>query len=952
MQDTPMDKRIAADPALFAELMRTLVGGVTLEEASALRRYAALAGAGCIVEIGSYQGKSAVALAMGVLDRGAQPRPMIYCVDPHREYTGFYGGRFGPEDRGRYYQTMLSTGAYRHVGLINLPSEDVASSWKEPVGMLFIDGNHHYEGVRADADNWMPHVPVGGYVAFDDAADEQCGPHRVIEELSATGRFRRLEQVGKVVFLEKIEALPEEPVYSSSGRKILVACERVANTGGLWRFDRIAASLRAKGDELCYLALDPSGNLRETDVPVLSPEEAAWRRWDCTMLPGAAFSRRSLERFDCFQDSRFGVRVQHVLNDQSRKKEFLAVNAAFKPHVVIFNNDAWPEGSYTEFQAHRFHRLIGAVDAERFAPGGERRFPLREGRFVVGGQASKNPGPLLDAVGSLPDGVVVKLFGDVGPEWVEKYAEMAAAGRLEWVGPLGPGQLETFYQSVDCVVHTELFAGWANLVAEAMASGVPVICSGHGTSALAKDRSSALVLDRVSAGEIADRVGLLMRDADLCRRLAREGRRIAERFPWEDYTDKLLALCRDDGRGHYIRDEALGLYGKWPKAWRLAGLEPLFDAAAGKTVLDLGSAEGVIAHEFQRRGASAVHGFEADSARVEFSAGLCDPSVCRFRAADFSDRDAFLAAHGESLLPDYGIVLFLGVYHHLPQFPEGDSPRRTFLEEALRRAADYFAIRTPGPDMLDAEQVINRAGFELVSGNDERKGDNLGGLRIYRRRAPIPFVSFPKSGRSWVRYILTELGLADAYHFGHDGFEFNDGSLPEHDFSVEKRLERFAQCEKVVLLRRNPYDVIVSLYHQVTGRFKDFFRYEGTLSDFIRDPYFGAAVLRDHFAMWEEIRRNRDVFVLTYEDLHADTFTAMRKLLRYCGVEVDDAALREAVEKGDFANMKRLEKSGRFPAPWLRLRNGAPKVRKGKVNGYREEMDAGDIAYLDGVFGG
>ena len=34
------------------------------------------------------------------------------------------------------------------------------------------------------------------------------------------------------------------------------------------------------------------------------------------------------------------------------------------------------------------------------------------------------------------------------------------------------------------------------------------------------------------------------------------------------------------------------------------------------------------------------------------------------------------------------------------------------------------------------------------------------------------FVSYPKSGRTWIRYILTQLGLDPHIQFHHDRFEF------------------------------------------------------------------------------------------------------------------------------------------------------------------------------------
>jgi hypothetical protein len=48
--------------------------------------------------------------------------------------------------------------------------------------------------------------------------------------------------------------------------------------------------------------------------------------------------------------------------------------------------------------------------------------------------------------------------------------------------------------------------------------------------------------------------------------------------------------------------------------------------------------------------------------------------------------------------------------------------------------------------------------------------------------------------------------------------------------------------------------------------------------------------------------------------------------------------------------MRRLEQSGLYPEPWLRLRNGSEKVRAGKIGGFRAALDPEDMAYLNRVF--
>jgi hypothetical protein len=213
------------------------------------------------------------------------------------------------------------------------------------------------------------------------------------------------------------------------------------------------------------------------------------------------------------------------------------------------------------------------------------------------------------------------------------------------------------------------------------------------------------------------------------------------------------------------------------------------------------------------------------------------------------------------------------------------------------------------------------------------------------------FVSYPKSGRTWLRYMLAHAGCDRQVGFHHDGFEFNDGARPPHDFDLAGRLARFTADQKVVYLERDPRDVMVSLYHQVTGRFQDFFDYRGSLAEFIRDGYFGAGNLARFRAMWAGIVQARGFLRVSYEECHADPLALLQRIVAYYGFEVGEERLRAAVEAGAFERMRELELSMAYPGKWLRPRNGATKVRKGKVHGFRDELSAPDIAWLDGVFG-
>jgi Glycosyl transferases group 1 len=466
---------------------------------------------------------------------------------------------------------------------------------------------------------------------------------------------------------------------------------------------------------------------------VLSLEQAAAERWDAVMVPGAGWAAPLLPRFSALKIENFGIRVQHVLNDQSNRRAFKEINDAFAPHLVIFNNEYWPPGSFTDFAGDRFHVLLGGVDTQGFRPAVYRSHALSIGRWVIGGLANKNPEPLVGALSHLPREVTLRLYGPDAQDLENKHADLIALDRLQLTGPLQDGRLRRFYHGVDCVVSTEEAAGWANLGAEALASGVPLVCTPRGTSAFARHQLTALIVDEPSPAAITRAVLQLRGDAGLCRRLAEAGREAICAFSWEVYARQLLALLEHDGQRHYIHSPADGRFGKWPLSDRLRGLDRLLDQADGQAVLDLGAAEGMVGREFLRRGARLLHGLEIDPARVRTARTLCmEWAQASFRAADLSDCAA-LSPGSNGLLDGYDVVLYLGIHQHLPR-----ESRSAVIERAIGLARGFIAIRCP-PEVFEAENIddtLGRTGFvPLAEDGSTSTCAHLGVCRVYRRVA-------------------------------------------------------------------------------------------------------------------------------------------------------------------------------------------------------------------------
>lgn len=329
--------------------------------------------------------------------------------------------------------------------------------------------------------------------------------------------------------------------------KLLVACDALRPVGGQMRFERVGRVIARDGHRLAYVAFeDASARGFPTQHDVISPEEAARSEWDATIVPGAGFTEAIIGRFAELVRPQFGLRVQMILKDQSRREAFARVNASVAPDMVVFNNRHWPTGSYREFRADAFHYLIGAVDTDAMNPLATAR--RRDGRFVIGAQLTKNPRPLVEALGLLSREFIVHFFWYDRAKISSEIAPLAESGRVALCGYLFDRDLANFFHGLDAVVSTEVNAGWANVVAEGMASGVPVVTTPAGTLDIALNGETALVIPEPRAELLAETLMRLRDDAPLAATLADNARRHIERYDWNSYSNGLLRLIRDHRR--------------------------------------------------------------------------------------------------------------------------------------------------------------------------------------------------------------------------------------------------------------------------------------------------------------------------------------------------------------------------------------------------------------------
>jgi hypothetical protein len=518
-------------------------------------------------------------------------------------------------------------------------------------------------------------------------------------------------------------------------KRVLVAWFRFSLNGSIGRFVQVARALGPFGHHVGFLSL--SGE-RRTDWPdfpglVLTLEEARAESWDAVMIPGAGNPADPIELLAALKDPVFGLRVQHILNDPSRSDRFALVNRTVQPHLVVFNNSHWSPADYRRLGAEGFFTLPGAVDREIFYPQPRTGFPTDPPHVTLGGFAGKSAAAQLAALRELPEDHVLHLYGNLPPGLRQAAHSLLVTGRLVLHGPLFGEELAAFYRKLDVMIAAEENAGWCNGAAEAMACGVPCVVTRHGTVDFAVPGENAVVIEAVSAGAIAAAVHSVTAQPERHRRLARAAAATMRRFSWTRYSADLLRLLDAPRHGAYFRAPELGLFGKWEPTTRLAGLEPVLEECRGATLLDLGAAEGIISCEFAKRGANLVHAFELDASRVAVANELlAKTSVPEHvaRKANLADWDRFARENADILEDAYDIVLFLGLYHHLPSATRGHA-----LERALALTSDWFALRTPSTlarkdDLVGA---IRAKGFRLVQELETPAADGMGWLGLFRR---------------------------------------------------------------------------------------------------------------------------------------------------------------------------------------------------------------------------
>lgn len=181
--------------------------------------------------------------------------------------------------------------------------------------------------------------------------------------------------------------------------------------------------------------------------------------------------------------------------------------------------------------------------------------------------------------------------------------------------------------------------------------------------------------------------------------------------------------------------------------------------------------------------------------------------------------------------------------------------------------------------------------------------------------APSPgtvIASYPKSGSTWVRFLVANLFNQVSREVEAVDFHNVHEIVPELGRGDGRRLfaglpdvwkthdEWRRDFGRVVLVLRNPWDTLLSFHHYMTGEWGR----DVSLADVVTGRHGAAAVVR-HAASYLE--HCPDLFVLTYESLHATPRAEARRLAAFLGLPVAEDQLAAAVSSSSFEAMRESE---------------------------------------------
>jgi len=251
----------------------------------------------------------------------------------------------------------------------------------------------------------------------------------------------------------------------------------------------------------------------------------------------------------------------------------------------------------------------------------------------------------------------------------------------------------------------------------------------------------------------------------------------------------------------------------------------------------------------------------------------------------------------------------------------------------------------------------------MVRGNPPILGLNVPNPK----NTDIHLVSYPKSGNTWMRYLLAyaiwpnvdEPDLCDmaalipSFGLEHDAQVMLDLEAPCNQLKHRVIKQHFTYGDearglvnKAIYLCRDGRDAIVSYWHFCNQRDRTSIPF----SDFIRlsaMPSHSYGPWQEHVYGW--LNAPVDQLIIRYEDMQHDAKSELSKVLDFIEVNRTPEEIENAVSRASFRSMRSIEKKKGLNLEGLKNVNF---VREGKIGSWQDTFSGNDIGLFNKYHGG
>ncbi|MFB3785097.1 MAG: sulfotransferase domain-containing protein [bacterium] len=224
------------------------------------------------------------------------------------------------------------------------------------------------------------------------------------------------------------------------------------------------------------------------------------------------------------------------------------------------------------------------------------------------------------------------------------------------------------------------------------------------------------------------------------------------------------------------------------------------------------------------------------------------------------------------------------------------------------------------------------------------------------RKDDVILAAYPKTGSTWVRFILCNLislnewdgKIVDFETLNDTLYSFGQGRLPQEwpyrtlpRVVVTHRLYRWPlfRDRKAVLVIRDPRDAMISRFHYESQKRPDHHPFKGTFLEFLRHPRLGLPGYFHHYRTWKDHVQT----VVKYENLKNRPEEELQKILDILGIHPDPLALRESIQRSSIEKVRAIEDQVGHKRREASHVEGFKFTRNGRAGQWRDVFTAEEI---------